>query len=184
MDRASEHLVTSGPVVKTGRLSLVALDERLARLQKEDRKAFFEALGTKHEPSWPPELTGDQAASWTRTGPGGEAGWHGWVFLMAMGPGQAVRAVGMGGFHGPPDEAGQVEIGYSMLPTFREQGLATEAVEALLGWARKQGGAGEVRADTLAHLYASRRVLEKTGFKLVGERKQDGQVIAQYHRPL
>jgi len=42
------------------------------------------------------------------------------------------RVVGSVGFHGPPNEAGQVEIGYHVEPGFRRRGFATEAVRALL----------------------------------------------------
>lgn len=179
---------TAGPVVQTGRLALVAVDRELARLQQEDPPGFFEALGARREPSWPPELTSEESIAWMR----GQleenpdlAGWYSWVFLMEMGPGQAVRAVGIGGFHGPPDAQGEVEISYSMLPSFREQGLATEAVDGLLGWAKDQPGAERVVANTVEHLYASRRVLEKTGFEETGIREtEDGQRIVEYARSL
>lgn len=188
MNRAPSHVVTTGPVRETGRLTLVALDRELARQQSEDRKAFFETLEAKYEPFWPPELNDEQTQAWTRAqldAAPDEAGWYSWVFLMEMGPGQAVRAVGLGGFHGPPDTSGCVEIGYSMLPSFREQGLATEAVEGLLDWARQQDGVRAVVAATLSHLNASRRVLEKTGFELAAEREtgEAGRVV-EYRRAL
>lgn len=187
MSLASEQFDTAGPVVKTGRLTLVAFDRELARLQLEDREAFFGALGAKPEPSWPPELNDAETMDWTRAqleADPGQAGWYSWAFLMEMGSGQPTRAVGIGGFHGPPDPAGQVEIGYSMLPTFREQGLATEAVEGLLSWARGQKGVKRVVASTLEHLNASRRVLEKTGFSLTGQRETSEGRVVDYARPL
>ena len=163
----------AGPVVRTGRLTLIAFDPLLARLQSQDRKAFFTALGAKFEPSWPPELTTAETMDWMaghlESNPD-NAGWYSWVFTMDVGPGQDLRLVGIGGFHGPPDEAGCVEISYSMLPSFREQGLATEAVEGLLSWAGQQPGVTQVTASTLTHLYAARRVLEKAGFTAAGER--------------
>jgi [ribosomal protein S5]-alanine N-acetyltransferase len=52
--------------------------------------------------------------------------------------------IGHVGFHGPPginslraDDA--VEIGYTIFPEHRRRGYATEAVVALLDWARAQG---------------------------------------------
>jgi len=56
-----------------------------------------------------------------------------------------------------------------MLPSFREQGLATEAVQALAGWAFTQADAKEIRARTPLSGTASRRVLEKSGFEFSGE---------------
>ena len=187
MSLAPQSFDTTGPVVKTDRLTLVAFDAELARLQLEDLRSFFAALGAKYEPSWPPELNDEQTMAWTKAqleAASGLAGWYSWVFLMGMGPGQATRAVGIGGVHGPPGEDGVVEIGYSMLPTFREQGLATEAVEGLLSWARRQQGVRRVTATTLDHLYASRRVLEKTGFTLTGEREGNGSKLVDYARTL
>jgi RimJ/RimL family protein N-acetyltransferase len=153
--------------VTTGRLRLVALDPELARLEDTDRKGFFDALGAQVESAWPPvaidspDLAGRLESLSRRPH---EAGWGGWIILMGWTPGGPDRAVGIGGFFGPPDAAGEIEIGYAMLPSFREQGLATEAVEGLLGWALNDERVKSVRAHTLAHLYASRRVLEKTGF--------------------
>ena len=158
----------SGPAeVKTSRLRLVALDVELARLQVEDRPAFFKALDAQEEAAWPP-VTGDDhklvEMFETLTKHPEQAGWRGWVFMMGWAPGQADRAVGTGGFFGPPDDTGEIEIAYAMCPSFREQGLATEAVGGLLDWAFTDPRVRTVRAVTQAHLYASRRVLEKSGF--------------------
>ena len=38
------------------------------------------------------------------------------------------RVIGTVGFHGPPDEAGRVEVGYRVEPDYRRQGYALEAV--------------------------------------------------------
>jgi [ribosomal protein S5]-alanine N-acetyltransferase len=35
-------------------------------------------------------------------------------------------AIGCIGFHGPPDEAGRVEIGYNIIPAYEGQGYVTE----------------------------------------------------------
>ena len=153
--------------VTSGRLRLVALDPELARLEQTDHSAFFKAIGAQVESAWPPvaidapDLAGRLE---TLSRQPDEAGWGGWIILMGWTPGGPDRAVGVGGFFGPPDDDGAIEIGYAMTPSFREQGLATEAVEALLGWALQDPRVKTVRAHTLAHLYASRRVLEKTGF--------------------
>lgn len=57
-----------------------------------------------------------------------------------------------------------VETGYGLADAFRRQGLATEAVDALVAIALSNG-ASQVRADTTVNNRASQRVLEKTGFR-------------------
>jgi [ribosomal protein S5]-alanine N-acetyltransferase len=170
--------------VRTARLRLVALDAWLARLQLHARDAFFTTLDARREAAWPPELKDffsmDRALAALDAAPD-EAGWHGWVFLMPV-QGGPDRAVGAGGFHGAPGSGGTIEISYAMLPSFREQGLATEAVEGLLDWAFTHANVTSVRARTPAHLAASRRVLEKTGFRQTGEATESGEQVADYVR--
>ncbi len=77
--------------------------------------------------------------------------------------------VGWGGFKGPPDAAGVVELGYALAPAFRGRGLATAAVGAMLDEAFADAAVRAVIAHTLAERNASGRVLEKAGFVFVGE---------------
>ena len=183
MDKAVRHNGDRLEVL-TGRLRLVALDPDLARLEETDKPAFFKAIGAEVEAAWPPVAIdapdlADRLETLSRRPH--EAGWGGWIILMGWTPGGADRAVGIGGFFGPPDENGEIEIGYAMLPSFREQGLATEAVGGLLGWALSDDRVKAVRAHTLAHLYASRRVLEKTGFTPApGAGEADGEDTVRY----
>lgn len=76
------------------------------------------------------------------------------------------RAIGGIGFFGPPDTAGEVEIGYGLVPSARRRGFAVEAVIGLLGVASPRG-VRAVRAETETGNIGSRRVLERTGFALV-----------------
>ena len=179
MDQAQmpTHIELASP-----RLRLVALDPHLAELQLRDRAAFFEALGVEAEPSWPPELT-DEAAMRelcdVLAAHPEEAGWHAWVFISPV----MQRLLGTGGFKGAPDARGQVEVEYSMLTSYREQGLATEAVNTLLQWAYADDRVKQVVAHTRDDRDASHRVLEKAGFVQSGRaRGDDGHdVIAWSH---
>jgi RimJ/RimL family protein N-acetyltransferase len=56
------------------------------------------------------------------------------------------RAVGDAGFHGPPSPAGEVEVGYALVPGARGAGLARDAVKLLVEWAREQPGVEAVVA--------------------------------------
>lgn len=169
--------------INAERLKLVALDARLAGLQSRAPAAFFEALNVMSEASWPPDLM-DQAAmnacELKLTEHPGTEGWYFWAFIWPDFIGGMDRLVGGGGFKGPPGKDGVVEIAYSMLTSFREQGLATEAVNALIDWAFSTGQVREVIAETLPHLIASQRVLEKTGFVEAGTREEDGVTIVRF----
>jgi len=86
------------------------------------------------------------------------------------------RILGDLGTHGPPDSDGGVEIGYSLAPAARGQGIGTAAVSAFL---RRLGTVPQVRdvtAVTGAENVASRRLLEAQGFHLAGELRATAEV--------
>jgi RimJ/RimL family protein N-acetyltransferase len=74
--------------------------------------------------------------------------------------------VGGIGFKGPPNERGDVEIGYGVAPSHQSRGVASEAVLALCTFA--QGRARAVVAETDRENIASQRVLERSGFQSSG----------------
>lgn len=77
--------------------------------------------------------------------------------------------IGQCGFKGPPDAAGVVEIAYGIDEEHRGKGCATEAAAALVSFALSSGKVRTMRAHTLPEANASTRVLEKCGFRRVGE---------------
>lgn len=83
---------------------------------------------------------------------------------------------GMGGFKGPPSD-GVVEIGYTIAPSMRGRGLATLAARELVRIALAEPRVRAVQAHTLAGHNASTRVLEKAGFRFVG------QVVVPHEHP-
>jgi RimJ/RimL family protein N-acetyltransferase len=86
------------------------------------------------------------------------------------------QIVGDLGTHGPPDSDGCVEIGYSLTPSSRGEGIGTAAVGALV---RRIAAAPEVRwitAVTGAQNTASRRLLERQGFRVSDQLPDTGQV--------
>lgn len=92
-----------------------------------------------------------------------------WVFGFAVVHVQDQVVIGMAGYKGPPGTDGVVEIAYGIVPGYEGSGYATEVVQALVGCGFDAGGAETVRAHTLPSSNASTRVLEKCGFKRVGE---------------
>ena len=78
-------------------------------------------------------------------------------------------AVGTIGFYGPPDDDGQVTIGYGLVPDARGSGYATEAVGGFVELCRSHPEVRAILADTDTDNLASQRVLEKNGFVFVRE---------------
>jgi RimJ/RimL family protein N-acetyltransferase len=77
--------------------------------------------------------------------------------------------VGHGGFHGPPDERGEVEVAYSVDPAYRRRGYATAMLAALLRRAAAEPGVRSVRASIRPDNVASLATVARFGFVKVGE---------------
>lgn len=75
-------------------------------------------------------------------------------------------AIGGVAFHGRPDPTGQVTIGYGLISSARGRGLASEALRALLAFARSQG-VRSVKGDADLDNTGSHRVMASAGMRLV-----------------
>ncbi|ONI92696.1 GNAT family N-acetyltransferase [Saccharothrix sp. ALI-22-I] len=97
-----------------------------------------------------------------------------WMARLALVDDGAV--VGHAGFHGPPDESGMVEIGYSVDPAFRRRGYARAALVELLRRAAGEPGVRTVRATIGPDNAASLATIAGFGFVEVGEQwdEEDG----------
>ncbi|MFE7713297.1 GNAT family N-acetyltransferase [Streptomyces sp. NPDC057486] len=76
------------------------------------------------------------------------------------------HAIGGVGFHGAPNAEGQVTIGYGLTPAARGKGYASEALRALLEFARDEGIAA-VNGDADLDNIASHRVMVAAGMRFV-----------------
>lgn len=79
------------------------------------------------------------------------------------------RMVGDLCFMGLPTDDGEIEIGYGTYEQFRGNGYMTEAVGALIEWAKQQPGVKTIAASTDKTNVASYTVLQKNQFVQVGE---------------
>lgn len=84
--------------------------------------------------------------------------------------------VGNCGFHGPPDENGMVEIGYSIGPEFRRQGYGRACAVELIAYASERPEVHVVRASISPDNEASLRIVKSLRFQHVGEQwdEEDG----------
>lgn len=153
------------------RLALLALDHELAALQASSRTAFFNALAVAHEPLWPPSPFETAAFDWAQRhlahDPEGQ-GWYGWALLANDGERSPPRIIGIAALIGRPDEEGDVELAFGLMPEFRGRGYGGETVRALSAWALANGA-----RRVIAHLDAedvhAAHTLERSGFVDTGE---------------
>ncbi|MCM0675157.1 GNAT family N-acetyltransferase [Micromonospora phytophila] len=92
--------------------------------------------------------------------------------------------VGVGGFHGPPDSAGMVELSYGVDPACRRRGYARAMVRELLRRAATEPDVSTVRASISPENAASLATIVGFGFDHVGEQwdEEDGTELL-FERP-
>jgi len=161
---------------------LVAATPELVTADLAGREALSEAIAAEVPKNWPPELYESTAmrVALAQLEDPAEHGWSVW-YLLSRKP-EVPQLIGICGFKGKPDEAGSVEIGYSVLSQFRVQGYATEAVTRLVVWAFSHQQVTKVTAETLPHLRQSIRVMEKNGLSFAGPGSEYGVVRYVLHR--
>lgn len=152
----------------TERLRLVAGTKRLAAAEIEDRAELAKLLGALVPETWPPDNLRDVLGYFYALYEE-HPEWEGWLtwYAVRIDNDHPVVCGGVG-FKGPPDKRGMVEIGYSVLPEFERQGLATEMVGGIVQWARQQPQVKHIEAETSVDNKASIRVLEKNSFVYAG----------------
>jgi RimJ/RimL family protein N-acetyltransferase len=157
-----------GQVLQTARLDLVLLEPDRARALTDGRNLNGHPLASGYP----------LASSLLRAEMTLAAAAHNRP-LGRFGTYQVVRraddhVIGDVGFMGPPDATGAIHVGCAITEDARCQGYATEALTAVLDWARTQSGLTCVLADTTRSNVASQRLLERAGLHRVGE---DGELI-------
>ena len=167
--------------IVTLRLKLVGANTALLRAQLAGDAELALALQADVPSAWPPEHIDPPTIEWALAqvrGLSDDAIWRMYYIVLC-----APRAVAIGtcGFKGPPDAQRMVEVGYSVLPEYQRHGFASEATAALID-AAYRAGAAEVIAETLPHLTASRRVMEKCGMQLIGAGSEEGVILYRHQR--
>jgi ribosomal-protein-alanine N-acetyltransferase len=164
-------------------MTLVAATVALVEADLEGRVQLAESIGARVPDNWPPDLYGRPAMKFAleQLQDPAEHGWSFWYLLTRL-PGEA-EVIGICSFKGRPDEAGSVEIAYSVLSQFRNRAYASEAVFRLVQWAFSHQNVRQVTAETLPHLLQSIKVLEKNGFSHTGPGSEYGVIRYAVKRP-
>ncbi len=92
-------------------------------------------------------------------------GWYGWYAIRQDGERAGRTLIGSGGYLGPPDDEGTVEIGFSVLPEWRRCGYASEIVSALIVNAFSHAQVQRIMAHTAVDNRASIGVLVRNQFR-------------------
>ena len=107
--------------------------------------------------------------------------WPRWAIEVAEGVGSAdPPATGCGRFSGnfglTLDGAGLANVGYFVAPWARGHGVGTLALWLACDWAFREGGCQEVTWEALVGNDASRRIVEKVGFRVHADVRRLGVV--------
>ena len=162
---------TNAFLLRTRRLDLVAAT--LAHLEAElaTPNALGCLLAVAIPPGWPPGEYDRQALEFfhAQLAAGGpeQVGWYTWYAITRNLRGQRELLIAGAGYFGPPAD-GTVQIGYSVIPSARRQGYASEIVTALLNHAFTVPAVQQVIAHTSDANVASTQVLLRCGFERVG----------------
>ena len=159
IDQLERRPALGGPTIRTARLDLrpprPADARRLAALAND-----FDVVRMTGSMPWP--FTPADAEAWIaqaqRADPSQEA-----LFVIEL-PGEGpIGVIGL-----DPDGEMTVEVGYWLGRPYWDRGYATEALKALLGWARDTWGRRWITARHFADNPASGAVLIKAGFLYTG----------------
>lgn len=165
--------------ISTSRLELIPADRAMLEAELDSPARLIELLDAKPPASWPPPLYDQDALRYVLDLLDREGAHEVWALYYLL-LGESRELVGIAGFKGAPNAAGEVEIGYSVVPERQRQGVATEAVGALVRRAMEHSQVHSVIAETLPDLTPSIRVLERNGFRLLGEGSEPG--VIRYAR--
>jgi len=174
--------------LSTRRLELIAatVDHLQAELESPVRLAAL--LHAEIGEGWPPGEYDRGAQEFFRDrlleGGTSAAGWFGWYAILRGTPDPPPVVVGAAGYFGPPNESGEVEIGFSIMPAWRRQGLAAEIVEALVAHAFTRPEVRRIIAHTTPQNEASCGVLRRVGFRRTGMGAEPGTIRFEFERTI
>lgn len=154
---------------KSGRIEMISSSAEHIRIELETPELLAAKLNAVVSANWPSGEYDRDAMEFFLScfESGGEAaqGWYGWYAVNIDNAEGARALVGAGGYFGPPDINGVVEIGYSILPERQRRGYATEMVNMLTAHALSFDNVSKIIAHTSAENIASINVLTSSGFE-------------------
>jgi ribosomal-protein-alanine N-acetyltransferase len=150
------------PTLETKRLQLIPFSLDLKKAAINDRARLVEMLGVYVPEHWP-EADLMEALPFFVENMEKAPSEPAWDWIAIHTSEQAV--IGDIGFMEGPDQEGVVEVGYSIVPEYRNQGYATEMTRGLIDWAFQEKGIKLVTAACLDDNIGSIKVLGKVGMR-------------------
>ncbi len=171
------HRLSDFPL-RSSRLTLFPTTLEIAIAARDDRAALARLLNARIPEEWPQDLFAD-TLDWAvqkATEHPDEMPWWVWYWVRHD-PSNERVLIGNGGFKGPRNDAGAIEVGYGILEPFQRNGYATEAVRELVDWALAADPAiRQIAAETYPHLLPSIGVMEKLDMQYEGPGAGEGVV--------
>ncbi len=150
----------------TQRLILEAATVDLVQAELTSLTTFGTLINAAVPPGWPPGEYDRSAQLFflerLKQGNDQISGWYSWYAIHISGPSRLL--VGAGGFLGPPDDAGIVEVGFSIHPDSHGRGFATEMVRELIAFAFEHSRVRGIVGNTTRSNVASCKVFAHLGF--------------------
>lgn len=156
-------------LIPTRRLAIVAAGAAEIEAALAGPDALGRALCATVPSSWPHEYLDQRAFEHFLRKVRSDrsaAGW--WLrFVLLVEPHGSSTLIGSAGYKGPPNEAGELEIGYGIVACHRRRGYASEVVGALVSHAFELPGVQRVVGETLPELESSMAVMRRCGMRRV-----------------
>jgi [ribosomal protein S5]-alanine N-acetyltransferase len=160
----------SGVLFRTERLEVVSLSAAHARAATDYREEFAAMLDAEIDDDWPLPDFAEYLPVMARTlERDAELMAYGGVIILR----EPRIVIGEVGLHGAPRD-GRAEVGYSIVPSRRKRGIATEALQGLMKWSYETLAISRLAARCLPENHPSKRVLEKNGFRFVSGPDREG----------
>jgi len=159
-------------IIHSERLDLFSMHpDAVACLAAGDRAGAEAALALRLPVGWP-EPSDLGWLGYRRGQMEKDPGVRLWLMRAVVVRSEPGQMIGNIGFHGRPVD-GKAEIGYEISPPQRRRGYASEAVRALIEWARREHGVQGFIASVSPGNAASRGLISKLGFERTGQQWDD-----------
>jgi ribosomal-protein-alanine N-acetyltransferase len=153
------------PTIETVRLHMIPFTPERMKLAISDKAKLAEICNVQVPDDWPQADLAEALPTMIEQAENEPipADWNGIIINK-----DDRTIIGDMGLKGGPNEEGSADVGYSIIPEYRNHGYATEMLRGLISWAFIDKDIKVITADCLDDNIGSIRVLEKAGLHRVG----------------